>query len=369
MAAALGSAFESAARNNRPMALAAVLGVLVHQPSPPRARMHRTQRRAVPCALALSVTLTLGAAAQGGTLVVTNKGAHTASVIDVASGRTRAELPTGQGPHEVAMASNGRWAVATNYGAGSGGNSLTLIDVVEAEVIRTISLGRYTRPHGAMFLEGDSLLAVTSESTNNVVLVRIPSGEIAGAVGTDQGGSHMVTPVTAQGRAFTSNIQPGTISELDLHAQRLVRVLDVAPQVEAITITPDGREVWVGSNARGTVIAVDAASGDIEVVAEGFGWPYRILITPDNGTAIIPDLRNHELRILERATRREVARLEFPGGGPQGVALNDDATTLYLSLSAQRRIAVIDMDTRAVTGYIQAGDRPDGIGFSSLTAR
>ncbi len=44
-----------------------------------------------------------------GTLVVLNKSVATATFIDVASGETLATLPTGRGPHELAITRDGRW--------------------------------------------------------------------------------------------------------------------------------------------------------------------------------------------------------------------------------------------------------------------
>ena len=102
-----------------------------------------------------------------GTLVVTNKTPSTATIIDVASGRTLATLPTGAGPHEITISSDGRTAVVTDY-SGQPGRTLTVIDVPALRVVRTIDLGQYNRPHGIVFLPGDSLVAVTSEASGNV---------------------------------------------------------------------------------------------------------------------------------------------------------------------------------------------------------
>ena len=64
-----------------------------------------------------------------GTLVVLNKGAATASFIDVASGEMLGTAPVGVGPHEVVISSDGRWAVSANYGQRTGGNTLSVIDI------------------------------------------------------------------------------------------------------------------------------------------------------------------------------------------------------------------------------------------------
>ena len=107
-----------------------------------------------------------------GTVIVANMGDNTATLLDVASRRVVATLPTGNGAHEVAVSHDGRWAVVSNYGVrGAPGNSLTVIDVPAAVVARTIDLGEFRRPHGSAFLPGDSLFVVTSEVSKAIVLV------------------------------------------------------------------------------------------------------------------------------------------------------------------------------------------------------
>ncbi|MFQ5745961.1 MAG: YncE family protein [Gemmatimonadota bacterium] len=304
--------------------------------------------------------------APGGTLVVLNKAENTASLIDVASGRTLAKLPTGVGPHEVAMSSGGTRAAVANYGAQRGGRTLTIIDVARGSVERTIDLGSYGRPHGIAFLPGDSLLAVTSEASRNVVLVRVADGTVVGAVSTERPGSHMLAPIGDATRIYTSNIPDHSVSELDMGSGRMSRIFEVPPQPEAIGVTRDGREVWVGSNARGVVSVIDTETGEVSEAAKGFGFPYRILFTPDERLVIVPDFRGNELRFIDRATRTDVASLPLPSAGPMGLTLSADGRTLFLSLGLENRVAVIDLATREILRTLEAGARPDGVGYSEL---
>jgi DNA-binding beta-propeller fold protein YncE len=72
--------------------------------------------------------------ADAATLVVLNKAEATASLIDLETGKVTSTLPTGQGPHEVAVSPDGTLALATNYGNREAeGGSLTLIDVAAAK--------------------------------------------------------------------------------------------------------------------------------------------------------------------------------------------------------------------------------------------
>jgi DNA-binding beta-propeller fold protein YncE len=298
-----------------------------------------------------------------GTLVVLNKEGATATFVDVASGETVATLPTGTGPHELAMTKDGRWAVSTDY---AGGNSLTVFDVSGPRVVRTVDLSAYPRPHGAFFLPGDTILAVTSEASRNVVLVQPFRGEVLGAIATNAAGSHMVA-VTADGSTlFTGDIGAGTVSRLDVASREKTADFAVPAQPEAITVSRDGTQVWVGSNAEGVVSVVRPESGRVETDLSGFQWPYRILILEDRGVVVIPDLALNVVRFVDYATHAEVGRLELPGEGPQGITVTPDGGTLFLSLSASGQVAVIDLGSRRIVRRLQAGRTPDGIGWSPL---
>jgi DNA-binding beta-propeller fold protein YncE len=316
----------------------------------------------------LSLSLTAGiassASAQGGTLVVLNKGAATASFVDVASGEMLGTVPVGVGPHEIVVSSDGRWAVSANYGQSTGGNTLSVLDIRSRSVVRTIDLGRYSRPHGIDFLPGDSLVAVTSESQSAVVLVRISDGSVVRTLSTNSEGSHMLALVGDGSRIYTSNLRDDTVVEIDVASGNLERVFDVPAQPEAIGVTPSGSEVWVGSNGEGSVTVIDLASGEVRGTLEGFAFPYRILFTPDERLAILPDLRGNELRFVDRATLQELGRLELPGGGPQGVILSGDSQTLYQSLNNQGQVVAIDLTTFQVVRRYDVGPTPDGIGWA-----
>jgi DNA-binding beta-propeller fold protein YncE len=295
-----------------------------------------------------------------GTVIVLNKQGGTASFVDLATRTVVGTAPTGPGPHELVVTGDGRVAVGTDYG----GQTLTVFDIASASVIRTIDLGRYTRPHGIVFLPGDSLVAVTSESTGTVVIVRVDDGEIVEALGTNAQGSHMVA-ATADGRTlWTGDIGSHTVTELVRGAGAPVRALPAPEQPEAVNVTPSGDRVFAGSNATGRVTAWTTLDGTATTVAEGFGWPYRIFLTPDVARILVPDLRNEVLRFFDGDSYRELGRIDFAEEGPQGLFLHPDGRHLFLSLSTANRIAIVDIEARRVVGYLPAGAGPDGIVYS-----
>lgn len=82
--------------------------------------------------LVLAAMLTSPAPVAAGTLVVANKAEATVSLVDVASGEVVATLPTGAGPHEVAVSPDGRTALVADYGGREPGRTLTVIDLTPA---------------------------------------------------------------------------------------------------------------------------------------------------------------------------------------------------------------------------------------------
>jgi YVTN family beta-propeller protein len=316
-------------------------------------------------------------ATASGTVIVANMGDNTVTLIDVASRSVVTTLPTGAGAHEVAVSNDGRWAVVSNYGVrGAPGNSLTVIDVPSAKVVRTIDLGEFKRPHGSTFLPGDSLLAVTSETNRAVVLVDFIKGTVSGSIPTNHPASHMLAMTANASRIFTANIADGTVSELDVGARKFLRDITVAPAVEGIAVTPGGEQVWVGSNEQKTVTVLDTRTGKPVGTLTGFGMPYRLAITPNGRTAVIVDPPNAVVRIVDVPTRRDRATVridsagvtsaaEFPGSpSPEGVVLSRDGRIAYVALQGSSRLAMIDIETATVVAYVPTGPGPDGIGYS-----
>lgn len=304
-----------------------------------------------------------------GTLIVLNKGGADASFIDLASGRIVATAPTGEGPHELVITADGRTAVGTDYGAGRDGRTLTVLDVPTASVVRTIDLGRYTRPHGIVSLPDGERVAVTSETTGTVVVVKVDDGTVEEVLETGARGSHMVAMTADGGTFWTGDMGSHTVTELDAARGVRVRALEAPETPEAVMVTPSGDRVFAGSNATGRITVWDTRTGEARTVAEGFGWPYRIVLTPGVEQIVIPDLRGEVVRFFDGDTYAELGTIDFAGQGPQGLILHPDGRHLFISLSAADRIAVVDVATRAVLGHLPAGRGPDGIGISPLMVR
>ena len=290
-------------------------------------------------------------------VVVANQQSASASLIEDAG--TVRNVQVGTGPHEAQVSPDGRLAAVTIYGTQTPGNQLAVIDLVRDSVIRTIDLGRYTRPHGVLFLAGSSdRVAVTSEATNTVLVVNLMNGDMQ-AIPTNARGSHMVA-VSADGtRAWTANVADNNVSELDLTTGTFVRSYDVPSRPEGITVTPDASEVWVGSNDTGAVTVISTATGQVIHTLTGARFPYRLAASPDGSRVAIVDGMGNALLVADVRSKSVVTTI--PLASPRGVSIADDNRTAWVTLGGGQ-VVEVDIEAGTVRRTIDVQASPDGVG-------
>src|SRR5436190_4219912 len=181
-------------------------------------------------------------------LVALNKADASLAIIDPVSMKLIAKVPTGDGPHEVVLSSDGKTAFVANYGAQTPGNSISVIDVASAKEVRRFDVSPLQRPHGLRFLGGK--LYFTSETNRIIARYDPAANKIDWLMGTGQNASHMIAVSADQKRFYTSNIGSDSITSFEFQAvppagSRITHV-PVGKQPEAIDLSPDGKEVWAG---------------------------------------------------------------------------------------------------------------------------
>jgi YVTN family beta-propeller protein len=339
-------------------------------------------------ALLLILTVAVSGAvlpATADTLLVANKSDDTVDLIDLDTGTSRATLPTGHAPHEIAVSPDGTTAVVTNYGSRSNpGSSLTILDIVNSGVDRTIDLGEHTRPHGLVFLSADRV-AVTTEGSAHLVIVDLETGQINSAIRTDQRVSHMVSVEPATHRAFVANIGSGSVTVIDLETGQKLRDIETGEGAEGIATTPDGSEIWVGNRGSDTLSVIDPQTLEIKATVPCPGFPIRVAITADGQHALVSAARSGEVVLFDVAERRELERAQFdlsnaPDAAqrlfgdrfgkspvPVGLVIAPAGDRAWVAATQADAVVVIEPQTLKVIDVLTAGREPDGMAYSSLT--
>jgi YVTN family beta-propeller protein len=324
------------------------------------------------------------ALASTGTLLVVNKSDNTLSMLNLATGQAMATLPTGNGPHEVGVSPDGTIALVSNYGpAANPGNSLTVINIAAAEVVDTIDLGGYRRPHGLSWLPDNRHALVTVEDSRAVLLVDIERGKIIWAIATDEPVSHMVAVDPAGKNAYVTNIGSGSISVVDIEGGILKATVKVGNGTEGIAISADGRQLWATNRESDTVVVMDPATMKIHTTLGSIGFPIRVTLSPDGQEALVSRAYAGRVEFYNTQTLQSAGEVSMPseyslsngrwlGGGfgyrplPIGIIYHPNGESAYVANSYGGYIAVIDIAARQVTGTLHAGAEPDGLAYSHL---
>lgn len=291
-------------------------------------------------------------------LLVANQQSASASILTSAG--TMKHVQVGNGPHEAAIAPNAKIGAISVYGDRTPNNKIAIIDLAKDSVINTIDLGVYLRPHGMVFLDNNTIIA-TSEATKNVIFVDIAKAEVDTVVGTDARGSHMVAVTANKKSAWTANVGDNSVSEIDVVGKKLVRKITVPNQPEGIAVTPDGSEVWVGSNTTGVVSVIDTQTGAIKETLQGMKMPYRLGASPNGKLMTMVDAEGHKLWVANVADHKMIGSIELTD--PRGVSISRDSRTAYVT-QAGGLVAIVDLVDLTVKQTLTVEASPDGVAVS-----
>ena len=314
-------------------------------------------------------------------LMVLNKSENTATILNPDNGEKLATLVTGVAPHEAAVSAHSHLAVITNYGTRENpGSSLTVVDLKEYRVLKTIDLGKYRRPHGILFLPGGSRVAVTAEGNQSLIVVDIETGTIEKTIRTRQKVSHMVALDPRGKTAYVANIGSGTISILDLEESRLVKNLRTGKGTEGLDLSPDGKELWVANRGDDTLAIVDTETLKVEEKLECAGFPIRVRFTPDGRHVLVSNARSGDIAVFSAESRKELRRIpmEFTAREkkenrifdfdlspvPIDILIDEAGNRAFVANSNADLVSVIDLNEWKVKGRLTAGKEPDGMAFT-----
>jgi|HubBroStandDraft_6_1064221.scaffolds.fasta_scaffold03472_6 YVTN family beta-propeller protein len=299
-------------------------------------------------------------------LLVLNKAESSLAIVDPATQKVVARIPTGEGPHEIAASSDGKLAVVTNYGAKEPGHSLSVIDLAAQKEIHRVDLGPLGRPHGILLADGKFYFTV---ELNKLIARYDPaSNQLDWLLGVGQNRTHMLVRNKYLNEFFTANVDSGTVTAIEKSSDPSgwkETNIQVGKAAEGIDISPDDKEVWAANAGDGTVSIIETASDKvIHTFDVRTKHSNRLKFTPDGKLALISDPASGELVIVDAATRT-ITKMLNVGIGPGGILIVPDGSRAYVALAGDNAVAVIDLHALEVTGKIPTGQGPDGLAWAA----
>ena len=292
-------------------------------------------------------------------LAVANRGGTTITVVDPATMTSLGTVPVGIDPHEIAIGADGR-AYVSNYGGGNG-TTISVVDLQTRTKIKDISIVPLTGPHGIVAAAGK--IWFTAEKSRSVGRYDPVTDRVDWVGRTNQDGSHMIAVRADGSAAYTGNIGQSTASLIPVSgAESTAKVnVPVVAQPEGIALSPDGRELWLGSRAFQGISIIDIATEKVVTTIGAGTFAYRLTFTPDGKQVLVP--RPGEVAIFDTAQRTQIRTIPI-AGSPFSVVVLADNRTAFVAAGNPSQILKVDLTTGAILGALPIAGTPDGLAYA-----
>ncbi len=316
----------------------------------------------------IALALMLAAAtARADTLLVLNKSDATLAFVDPASLQITGKIATGEGPHEVAVSTDGKTALVANYGTGPNpGTTISIVDVAARKELRRVPLPGLLRPHGVFAI--GSHIYFTVEGSRAVARYDVAGGAIDWISGSGQDGTHMVVVTAGEKKVYTANIGSDSVSVFDLsEAPRRVGLKQIAvgKGPEGIDLSPDGSELWVAHRGDGAISIVDPATDKVlRTVTAATKMANRVKFTRDGKKVLVSDPPSNEIAVFDAATK-ELLKKVATAAGPSGILIAPGGKRAFVACAGAGVVQVLDLETLSITGSISTGNQPDGMAWAA----
>jgi len=320
-------------------------------------------------ALRLFLALVIAAVslqAQDAELLILHKGSSSLGFY-TNDGKLLASASVGAHPHEMVLSSDGRYVYTTDNGTmkieqeGTGGNTVSIIDVLGRKKVGEISTGKYRRPHGIDLDRKTGNLLVSCELPDQLLVIDPAKRAVIGNYDTKGKTSHMVT-IARDGRwAFVSNSSSSNVSALDL-SSGAVKPIPTGTRPEGSALSKDGQLLYVVNREAEQITIIDTVKKEaVDRIKTGKG-PVRVALTPDSRLVVFALMHENAVEFADAATRKALGKVSL-GGSPVSLSISPDGQLAFASAQDIDIVYVISIKDRKVVREIKtaAGAGPDPV--------
>jgi YVTN family beta-propeller protein len=319
-------------------------------------------------------------------LLVLSKGDLTLSIVDPATMKVVAKMPSGPDPHEVIASTDGKFAYISNYGGGAY-NTITVVDLLAHKTLTPpIDLGALRGPHGLMYVGGK--VWFTAEAAKVIGSWDPATQKIDLVLGTGQNRTHMLYVFDDLKRIITSNVSSATMTIIDKSAGGRGRGpggppppggrgpggpqgapggdwdemnIPVGRGAEGFDV--HGQELWAANAQDGTISIIDlAAKKVVETLDADVKSANRLKFTPDGKTVFVSLLNGPDVSVFDAATRKLKKKIPV-GHGAAGIEMQPDGSRAFVACTPDSYVVIVNLKTLEQAGHLDAGKNPDGMAW------
>ena len=309
--------------------------------------------------LAVALALNFGFAAAAPKAYIGNFADNTVSVLDTATNKVIATIPTEPGPHGMAISQDGR----TVYVSGDGSSSLSIIDAATDRVVKTVAVGK--TPNGVALTSDGKLLLVAIYAEDRLAFLDTATRSVVASVGVPK--PHTVS-ISPDGKlAYITSQEPGhfALSVIDLAARAVVRSIPLEKTPRDAEFGYDGKAFYFTEAGVSAVQVLSPASDKIVAEIPTGVSPHFVSVFRGAPLGMVVVQGPGEVLLFDPTTNREVRRIGV-GKQPHWLALSSDGKAAYVTNEGSNDVSVVDIAT-GTTMAVGVGKAPRKIVVQQAT--
>jgi len=303
--------------------------------------------------------------AQNSVYLISHKGESSIGFYTPA-GEKLTSVPVGKHPHEMVLSNDGRYLYTTDNGtmqieqAGTGGNTVSIVDLIARKKVGEINLGNFRRPHGIDIDRKTGRVVVTTELPDQLLVIDPVGRKVVRTFETRGKTSHMVTLGPGAKFAYVSNSNSGNVSALDL-TNGQVTLIPTGPRPEGSALSRDGRELYVGNRDGNTISIIDTAAQTVKGEIKIGKGSVRMATTPD-GQIVCALYHENAIQIADPKAGKVIARVGLPEH-VVSLSLSRDGKLAFASAQEKDTVFVVSLPEQKILRQIKttAGAAPDPV--------
>ena len=212
----------------------------------------------------------------GERLYIANEDTGKATVLEIDSGQTVAELTVGGEPEGVTISNSGRFVYVTS----EEDNQVSVIDTDTNRLVKQFAVG--ARPRDSAFSPDDSKAYVTAENGGTVSVVNVATHSVIDTIKlTGQNVRPMGAVVSPDGqRLYVTTGRGGTVISIDTATNKPTGSVAVGTRPWGLAIAPDGSRLYTANGPSNDVAVVDTATLSVIARVPAGRSPWGVAIVP-----------------------------------------------------------------------------------------
>ncbi|HYP40474.1 MAG TPA: beta-propeller fold lactonase family protein [Chloroflexia bacterium] len=200
-------------------------------------------------------------------------------------------------------------------------------------------------------------ILTANQAANTISLIDVATDTTIGTVGTGAQPHHVVG--TPDGKEFWVTLYgENRVQVFDAQTLKEIASVDLGASNDDLTFDPAGQRLYVSLGKNDEIAVVDVPARKLIQTVKVGKIPHGVKVTPDGKHLLVTNTADNTLSILTTQPELTPKSIVKTGANPFEVTVSDDSATAYVSNFLGDSIALVDLASEKVTGYIRSGKQP-----------